>query len=292
MVSAAGGSFGVLRYHALTMAAGSHMSQRIESLLILREGRTFSRGMTRMGWLAVILCAIPLAAGAGAVELDHQMPRLIFRMPARRVPLFIAEAQANLPTEAGMQTDGATFQCEDLSSAGLVLVPVSSPDYESLLNDIQHRIDNPPPEVAGMPEMLRRFMVGRIDPDKRATSAILLNRSGKSIAMMELVWRYEEVGGRTYTRSRPENFGKRILLPFSTPTLIMTAAAYQKIQAYWNTILPGSKRYLGEDRMAGDNTDVRLPASDEVWKSGGGSGNAGGGRRAQNPVSPSSSPHR
>ena len=50
------GSQGRLRRHALTMAAGSHIRQRIDSLL--QEGRTFSRGMSRAGWAAVALCGI------------------------------------------------------------------------------------------------------------------------------------------------------------------------------------------------------------------------------------------
>lgn len=86
---------------------------------------------------------------------------------------------------------------------------------------------------------------------------------------MELVWRYEEIGGRTYTGSSANTFGRALLLPFSTQV-------NPKLQAYWNTILPGSKRYLGENEMAGDNTDVRMPDEDEMWKGGGGFGSGGG----------------
>jgi len=64
------GSQGRLRRHAMTMAAGSHIRQRIDSLL--QEGRTFSRGLPWTGWLAVALCGIPLVFGAGAVEFDRQ----------------------------------------------------------------------------------------------------------------------------------------------------------------------------------------------------------------------------
>ncbi len=64
------GSQGRLRRHALTMAAPSHIRQRIDSLLL--EGRLFSRGLSRMGWAALLLCAIPLVWGAGTLELDHQ----------------------------------------------------------------------------------------------------------------------------------------------------------------------------------------------------------------------------
>jgi len=43
---------------------------------------------------------------------------------------------------------------------------------------------------------------------------------------------------------------------------------------YWNHILNGSKRYIGEDGTAGNNSDVRPPAPEEVPKGGG----AGSGR--------------
>jgi hypothetical protein len=49
---------GSKRYHRLTIAAGSHICQRIE--LLLQDGRRFSRGLTRRGWTAVILCGIPI----------------------------------------------------------------------------------------------------------------------------------------------------------------------------------------------------------------------------------------
>lgn len=66
------GSQGRLRCHALTMASGAHVRQRIESLL--EEGRTFSRGLTWTGWAAIVLCAVPVVLGAGALELDRQPP--------------------------------------------------------------------------------------------------------------------------------------------------------------------------------------------------------------------------
>ena len=296
MANVADGSGGRLRYHALTMAARSHLCQRIESLLILQDGRVFSLGITRMGWTAVILCAIPLVVCAGAVELEHQA-QLILRMPRWRVTSFASPEQAQSALPAGMsRTDRQlreaevspgviTFQCEDLRSAGLELVPVTSPSYEALLTDIQHRLDNPLPEIAAWPAILRRMTFGTIDPARRATSAILLNHSPKSIAMLELVWRYEEVGGQTYTKPRPEILGKHILLPFSAPSAMEGATDFGKIEAYWQTILPGSKRYVGEDAMAGDNTDARLPAPDEVWRrtGGGGIGN-GGGLNRQGPI--------
>lgn len=105
------------------------------------------------------------------------------------------------------------FHCEDLQSAGLVLVPPSSPDCQPLLKDIQDRIDHPSREVAAIPEQIRSFIVGKISPEKRDTSAILLNRSGKSIAALELVWRFEDADGRSYAHPWMNTFGKALLLP-------------------------------------------------------------------------------
>lgn len=67
-------SHGRIRRHALTMAAGSHIRQRIDS--ILQEGRTFSRGLSWTGGAAVALCAVPLMFCAAALELDRQPPLL------------------------------------------------------------------------------------------------------------------------------------------------------------------------------------------------------------------------
>jgi uncharacterized protein (TIGR03435 family) len=75
---------GRLRCHALTMAAGSHIRQRIESLL--EDGRAFSRGLTWSGWMALMLCGIPLVLCAGAVELAHQPPLLKLEIPRMTVP--------------------------------------------------------------------------------------------------------------------------------------------------------------------------------------------------------------
>lgn len=188
------------------------------------------------------------------------------------------------------------FRCEDLRDFGLVLVPSSSPDYDPLLADIQRRLphsselpglleqmsqtraENPEQlrkrmeqtvrrinaMTAGAPDPIRQMAFGNISPGKRSTSAILLNRSGKSIAALSLVWHCEEVGGKTDTRPWTNIFGRALLLPFQYD------ASSLKIEAYQNTILPGSKRYLGEYEMAGDNADVRMPEPDEIPQGWGG----------------------
>jgi len=67
-------SQGRLRRPALTMAASSHVARRIEA--ILREGRTFSPGMSRTGWATLMLCAVPVLLGAGVVELSRRAEKL------------------------------------------------------------------------------------------------------------------------------------------------------------------------------------------------------------------------
>jgi hypothetical protein len=96
-------------------------------------------------------------------------------------------------------------------------------------------------------EIARRVECPR---EKRETSAILVNNSD---------------GARLAT-------GYGLLLPFSA------SAAALKIMTYRTAILPGSRRYLWEHGIAGDNTDVRGPEHDEVWKGGiiFGSGTGGG----------------
>jgi bla regulator protein blaR1 len=92
------GSQGRLRQHALTMAAGSHLRRRIDS--ILQEGRTSSRGLTWTGWAAIALCGIPVVLGAGAVTLDRQPPLLPLAMPRLEAPApppLLAQAQPTPP---------------------------------------------------------------------------------------------------------------------------------------------------------------------------------------------------
>lgn len=93
------GAHGRLRQHALTMAAASHLRQRIDSLL--QDGRTFSRGLTWTGWAAVALCGIPIVLGAGAVELAAPPSLPPLAMPRWSVPVAPALlAQAKPPTPA------------------------------------------------------------------------------------------------------------------------------------------------------------------------------------------------
>lgn len=85
------GSRGRLRYHALTMAAGSHVRQRIDSLL--QEGRIFSRGLGRPACAAVALCGIFVLLVAGVVT-----------------PVRVAQAQPPAPPVPAVKFDSATVK--------------------------------------------------------------------------------------------------------------------------------------------------------------------------------------
>jgi len=90
-------SLGRLRRHALTMAAGSHMRQRIESLLV--DGRSFSRGLSRAAWAGIALCGIPVVWAAGGIEVSRQPAALALAMPRVRIPAppVLAQVQATAP---------------------------------------------------------------------------------------------------------------------------------------------------------------------------------------------------
>ncbi len=61
-------SQGRLRQHALTMAAGSHMRHRIDS--ILKEGRAFlPQELSWTAWAAMALVGVPLVLCAGSITV-------------------------------------------------------------------------------------------------------------------------------------------------------------------------------------------------------------------------------
>lgn len=103
--------------------------------------------------------------------------------------------------------------------------------------------------------------------------ATMINQSDKPIVAWSLQYRTEDesgrAGGANITMSG--NSIPSLLFPFGlTPEL-------RKQLIYQNAILPGSMRYIKDGELIGDNTDVRPPQSDEVWK--GGSFGFGGGNR-------------
>jgi hypothetical protein len=162
------------------------------------------------------------------------------------------------------------FYCEDLPQHGVVLIPPSSPDYDPLLADIRRRIEHPVDGSPPIPESMR----ARISEQDREASAILLNRSQNGIAAIQQVWTFQETIGRSYSSSIGGGSNPSVLLPFGIPE------RHLKLYGYWQVILPGSKRYLNANgEQAGDNSDVRPPAPDEVWTGGFAGGRTGGGRR-------------
>ena len=92
--------------------------------------------------------------------------------------------------------------------------------------------------------------------------ATLINQSDQPIVAWSLQYRTEDesgrAGGANITMSG--NSIPSLLFPFGlTPEL-------RKQLIYQNAILPGSRRYIKDGELIGDNTDVRPPQPDEVWK--------------------------
>jgi hypothetical protein len=169
------------------------------------------------------------------------------------------------------------FRCEDLRDAGVVLVPVGSPEFSPLLADIKRHLESPP---AGsrppLPGRRDESVPAEIDP----TAAILWNQSGKPISAWTLIWKYEEISGHQYSNSFIHGVGTvpSLLLPFGLNE------DRRPFITYWQIILPGSKRYVSPDAIAGTNADVRPPAPEERWSGGiggGGGGARGSGSRAE-----------
>lgn len=133
------------------------------------------------------------------------------------------------------------FRCQDLRDAGVILVAPDSSRYRPLLADIR-----------GLPE------------EEDPLGAILLNQSAKPIAAWSLIYRYEELSGHGYSSNFIIGVGAlpSVLLPFGM------SEEMRLVQLYGNTILPGSKRYISDGEMFGDNTDVRPPNPEEEWKGG------------------------
>lgn len=95
MASVVDRSGGRLRPLALTMAAPSHMGRRIEALL--EEGRTFSRGLSRMAVLWMALGAIPVLFAAGALQVDRRTIPAPYANALPLPPLFAAPRNPSVP---------------------------------------------------------------------------------------------------------------------------------------------------------------------------------------------------
>jgi hypothetical protein len=146
------------------------------------------------------------------------------------------------------------YRCEDLPQYGVVLIPPSSPDYAALLADIQKRQSNPIPGSEPKPADFE---------DPSAPTMILCNRSQTAIAELSWIWKFELETGQTMRSSSMISAGDpSVLAPFGL------GERERKLYGYWHVILPGSKRGIRGGSMFGDNTDVRLPQIDELWKGG------------------------
>src|SRR5262245_61590777 len=116
------------------------------------------------------------------------------------------------------------FLCQDLPQHGIRLVPPSSPEYDSFLADIQRRLAQ---QKDGIPQPPPQFRP-RISEQDRATSAILLNHSSKTIAALQAVWYFETISRQSYRHSRGMLSAQSLLLPFGRPVT--------KLEGYWHTI--------------------------------------------------------
>lgn len=159
------------------------------------------------------------------------------------------------------------FACEDLRQAGLFLVPPASYVYASLLADIKTRLADLPVGAPPVGEDLLQF--DENDP----YAAILVNGSDKAIAAWSLVWRSQSEA-HPFGGSYVTGVGgiPSLLLPFG-----MTPER-KAVAGYWDTILPGSKRYVSSGQVFGINTDVRQPTREEQWPDGVGAWSLRGGR--------------
>jgi hypothetical protein len=124
MAAVVDGSLGRLRGHAVTMAAGSHVGRRVEALL--RERRTFSRGLSRATGCAVTACAIPIVLAAAGVQLDRMPPLPRLEMPQLSVPsapqpILMAQAQTSAAPQLAptLRFDSATVKpCSPTDGVG------------------------------------------------------------------------------------------------------------------------------------------------------------------------------
>jgi len=159
------------------------------------------------------------------------------------------------------------YRCGDLPQYGVVLAPPSSPEFAALLADIQKRLASPLP---GSPPPLADF------EDPAAPTMIVCNRSQMAIAAMSWIWKFEPEIGRPAGSSVSPAGGTSLLEPFGLDERM------RKLYGYWHVILPGSKRGIRGNSMFGDNTDVRPPQPDELWRGGIG----GGGSRTRRALGP------
>jgi hypothetical protein len=154
--------------------------------------------------------------------------------------------------------------CEDLADYGVVLLPPSTTEYFERLADIERRLETRP---EGSPP-IEKDAISRVSEHDTNRCAMLLNKAQVAIASVAYVW----VNTGTFLPGTNPS----VLLPFGLDPRSL------KINAYWSTIFPGSKRLMMCDGSSfGDNSDVRPPAADELSR--GWAWSRGGGRRDRVP---------
>jgi hypothetical protein len=153
------------------------------------------------------------------------------------------------------------FRCRGLVDAGVELIPPDSPLFPHMLGEIRRHLDSPP---RGSPPPLPGHDMTPSPDGEDPVGTILWNRSGKPLCAWTLIWTYRDASGHESRSSHVMGVGTvpSSLLPFGLTD------DKRKFVAYWNTILPGSMRYLSGERVFGSNADVRAPSPEECWKGG------------------------
>ena len=165
----------------------------------------------------------------------------------------------------------ARFQMryEDFPKAGLVLVRPSSPDYESLVSQIKARSLR---TLAQSDAVGLRATGGGFDlQEDLSKSVVFSNQSEKAVSLLQVLWGFELPDGRETIGSCAWAGAESLLLPFELTSGMKSAMKYR------SAILPGSKRYITNAGVViGDNSDVRPPSTEEIWRGGMVSGFGGG----------------
>lgn len=152
-----------------------------------------------------------------------------------------------------------TLACEDLAQYGVVLIPPSTEQYFELLADIEERLQRRPKGSPPVSDDELSFL----SEHHTSASAILVNRASVAIASVAYIWWVRIGQDRIIPHSALPGTNASVLLPFELNDRV------KKFDFYWNTIFPTSKRLMVCDvSWYGDNTDVRLPAPDELSQRG------------------------
>jgi hypothetical protein len=167
---------------------------------------------------------------------------------------------------------GFDVRYEGVPGAGLIFVPPSTDVYSALVKEIEARSLETAARYPGQ----AGFDVSEIDgwelPDQHDRSVVFINQGERPVALLQILWLFELLGGREIVGSCAWAGNEALLLPYGQTPSMRTAGAY------WWSILPGSKRYIAHGSVViGDNTDVRPPTDEEIWRGGFVMGFGGGG---------------